>query len=75
MNEIDFILEQLKSLTAIDSPTGFTEYAAEHVMNVYKKMGYAPVQTAKGGIFIDLGGLPTWIPLVQWFTPSKVTAV
>ena len=56
MNDIDFILEQLKSLTAIDSPTGFTEYAAEHVMNVYKKMGYAPVQTAKGGIFIDLGG-------------------
>ena len=53
MNEIDFILEQLKSLTAIDSPTGFTEYAAEHVMNVYKKMGYAPVQTAKGGIFIS----------------------
>ena len=42
MNEIDFILEQLKDLTAIDSPTGFTEYAAEHVMNVYKKMGYAP---------------------------------
>lgn len=38
MNEIDFILEQLKDLTAIDSPTGFTEYAAEHVMNVYKKM-------------------------------------
>ena len=56
MNEIDFILEQLKGLTAIDSPTGFTEYAAEHVMNIYKKMGYAPVQTAKGGIFIDLGG-------------------
>ena len=54
MNEIDFILEQLKGLTAIDTPTGFTEYAAEHVMNVYKKMGYAPVQTAKGGIFIDL---------------------
>ena len=84
MNEIDFILEQLKDLTAIDSPTGFTEYAAEHVMNVYKKMGYAPVQTTKGGIFIDLGGkneedaillTPTWIPLVQWFTPSKVTAV
>lgn len=39
MNEIDFILEQLKDLTAIDSPTGFTEYAAEHVMNVYKKNG------------------------------------
>ena len=57
MNEIDFILEQLKDLTAIDSPTGFTEYAAEHVMNVYKKMGYAPVRTAKGGIFIDLGGI------------------
>lgn len=56
MKEIDFILEQLKNLTAIDSPTGFTEYAAEHVMNVYRKMGYAPVRTAKGGIFIDLGG-------------------
>ena len=84
MNEIDFILEQLKDLTAIDSPTGFTEYASEHVMNVYKKMGYAPVRTAKAVYFIDLGGkneedaillTATWIPLVQWFTPSKVTAV
>ena len=33
MNEIDFILEQLKGLTAIDSPTGFTQYAAEHKMH------------------------------------------
>ena len=47
MNEIDFILEQLKDLTAIDSPTGFTEYAAEHVMNVYKKMGYAALLKAE----------------------------
>ena len=40
MNEIDFILEQLKGLTAIDSPTGFTEYAAEHVMNRVKRQLY-----------------------------------
>lgn len=56
MHSIDFILQQTKDLLAIDSPTGFTKIAAEHVMNVYREMGYSPVLTKKGGIFVDLGG-------------------
>lgn len=56
MNSIDFILQQTKDLLAIDSPTGFTKMAAEHVIKVYRQMGYSPVLTEKGGIFIDLGG-------------------
>lgn len=56
MNNMDFILEQTKELLSIDSPTGFTKRAAEYVMDVYRQMGYSPVLTEKGGIFIDLGG-------------------
>lgn len=55
-NDLDFILQQARDLLAIDSPTGFTRRAVDHVMNIYSQMGYAPVITKKGGVFIDLGG-------------------
>lgn len=53
MNDyISYIMEQTKSLLAIDSPTGFTSRAAAYVMDEYKKMGYAPALTNKGGILV-----------------------
>lgn len=55
-NDMDFILQQARDLLAIDSPTGFTRKAVDHVFNIYRQMGYSPVITKKGGIFIDLGG-------------------
>ncbi len=52
----DFILEQVKQLLAIDSPSGFADRAAEHLMEVYRGMGYEPVRTNKGGVLVNLGG-------------------
>lgn len=53
MNDyITYILEQTQNLLAIDSPTGFTQRAAEYVMEEYRKMGYEPRLTNKGGVFV-----------------------
>lgn len=48
----DYILEQTKNVLAIDSPTGFTQKAADYVMAEYKKLGYEPYLTNKGGILV-----------------------
>ena len=57
MKEItNYILEQVQNILAIDSPTGYTKNVADYLMAEYKKIGYAPQRTVKGGILTDLGG-------------------
>lgn len=53
---LDYIIEETKKLLAIDSPTGFTDGAADFCMEEYEKLGFGPIKTEKGGILIDLGG-------------------
>lgn len=53
---MDYIIEQLKNLMAIDSPSGFTEKAALYVMRELEGMGYEPVLNRKGGVLVELGG-------------------
>lgn len=53
---VDYILEQTKTVLAIDSPSSYTQEAAAYVLNAYRSMGYSGIQTVKGGILIDLGG-------------------
>lgn len=53
---IDYIIDELKKITAIDSPTGFTKEVADFVVGEYKKLGYDAKLTQKGGVFVDLGG-------------------
>lgn len=53
---VDYILEVTTKLLAIDSPTGYTKKAAEFVMDEYKKLGYEPQMTVKGGVLVNLGG-------------------
>lgn len=55
---VDYILEQLKAIIAIDSPTGYTENAAKAVAEELTRLGYAPERTVKGGVIVDLGGKP-----------------
>lgn len=52
---LEYILEETKKILAIDSPSGFTEKAAEYVMNAYTALGYTPVRTVKGGVLCELG--------------------
>lgn len=53
---MEYILEQTRNILAIDSPTGYTEEAAEYLMNTYRLLGYEPVKTVKGGVLVNLGG-------------------
>lgn len=54
--ETQYVLDQLKALIEIPSPSGFTHAAVDHLMDVLTGLGYAPQQTAKGGVLVDLGG-------------------
>lgn len=49
-----YIMEEAKNLLAIDSPSGYTKHVAGYLMKTYREMGYDPVQTAKGGVFVQI---------------------
>lgn len=53
---IDFIAEQLKALTAIPSPSGYTKKATDYLMKLLQNMGYEPELSRKGNVFVTLGG-------------------
>ena len=52
----DYAWEQTAALLAIDSPSGFTDKAAQWVKDTYGKLGFDAKITTKGGVLIDLGG-------------------
>ena len=53
---VDYIVEETKKILAIDSPSGYTKEVAEYVTKEYKKLGYEPQRTVKGGILVPIGG-------------------
>ena len=53
---IDFIAEQLKTLTAIPSPSGYTKNATDYLMKLLQDMGYEPKLSRKGNVFVTRGG-------------------
>ena len=54
--ELEYIGETLKALTAVPSPSGYTDKAAEHVIHVLTEMGYTPRKTRKGNVECEIGG-------------------
>lgn len=56
---VDYMVEETTKILAIDSPSGYTQKVAEYVMEEYRRLGYEPVQTVKGGIVVALGGEDT----------------
>jgi putative aminopeptidase FrvX len=53
---VEYICKQLKKLTAIPSPSGFTKEVSGYVENLLREMGYEPVRTKKGNVCVELGG-------------------
>lgn len=53
---ISYITEQLKALTAIPSPTGYTGQAAAYVIDTLKELGYEPSLSNKGNVEVTIGG-------------------
>ena len=56
---MDYMLEQLKQLLSIDSPTGYTKEVAAYVCKAYQDLGYHATLTVKGGVLADLGPADT----------------
>ena len=52
----DFAAQETVRLLDIDSPTGYTEAAAEWVKNEFSALGFEAHTTAKGGVLVNLGG-------------------
>lgn len=53
---MDYVMEQLAALLAIDSPSGFTDRVTDYLMGEYSRLGYTPAKTQKGGVLVELGG-------------------
>lgn len=53
---MNYIIDQIKKLTAIDSPSGFTGEVTQYTMEQLEELGYAPYLTNKGCVVCDLGG-------------------
>ncbi len=45
-----YMIDQLKKLTSICSPTGMTKFVTDYLMQEIKNLGFAPVQTNKGTV-------------------------
>lgn len=52
----DFAVAQTKALLAIDSPSGWTERAAQWVLEAFQALGCEARITQKGGVLACLGG-------------------
>ena len=53
---VDFAVEKTLSLLSIDSPSGYTQQAAEACLKEFRALGFEARLTGKGGVIADLGG-------------------
>ena len=56
MDKQTYMIEQLKALTGIPSPTGMTRQATDYLMAELAGLGFAPERTPKGTVLCCLGG-------------------
>lgn len=54
--DLEYISEQLKALTAIPSPSGYTGKVTDYLLNVLTDLGYEPLRSRKGNVLVTLGG-------------------
>ena len=56
---LEYILDKLQTLLAIDSPSGYTRAATDYLLKELAAMGLAPRRTEKGSVIVELGGEST----------------
>ena len=52
--DMEYIVDQVKAVLAIDSPTSYPKAAASYVLEEYRRLGFQPEMTAKGGVLVCL---------------------
>ena len=55
-DDLEYISEQLKALTAIPSPSGYTGKVTDYLLSVLTDLGYEPLRSRKGNVLVTLGG-------------------
>ena len=53
---VEFAVEKTMELLSIDSPSGYTDAAAEACLAAFKALGCEAWRTSKGGVVADRGG-------------------
>ena len=76
---LNYILDELKKIMAIDSPSGFTRKAADYIMQQLREFGFEPELTRKGCVLCCLGGegspvvFSALTPSAEWYPKSRAT--
>lgn len=52
--DLEYIVEQARAVLAIDSPSSYTKNAASYVLDEYRRLGFQPQLTGKGGVLVCL---------------------
>lgn len=52
----DYMMEQLRALMAIDSPSGYTADVEQYTFDELRRLGFKPETHVKGGVRVHLGG-------------------
>ena len=73
-SHMNFIKEQLYTLTSIPSPSSFTTKVTDYLLSELSSLGYSPERSNKGNVFVTLGGSGSPLVLL-WFAPSRKTDV
>ena len=55
-SHMNFIKEQLYTLTSIPSPYSFTTKVTDYLLSELSSLGYSPERSNKGNVFVTLGG-------------------
>lgn len=55
-SHMNFIKEQLYTLTSIPSPSSFTTKVTDYLLSELSSLGYSPERSNKGNVFVSLGG-------------------
>ena len=55
-SHMNFIKEQLYTLTSIPSPSSFTAKETDYLLSELSSLGYSPERSNKGNVFVTLGG-------------------
>lgn len=55
-NYMDYLLDQLQKIMAIDSPSGYTKKVIDYLASELEQLGFSSFHTVKGGLIADLGG-------------------
>lgn len=55
-SHMNFIKEQLYTLTSIPNPSSFTAKVTDYLLSELSSLGYSPERSNKGNVFVTLGG-------------------